>query len=271
MIAKARRELTLLEEYTSVVDEKVGGDWKERIEGIIDDLEEDTTTSESDDEDTKPVQERRDQQSTLRAELKSLRETVAWYDRTWAIGEWMRTCVTYWVSAAVLATVAVGILPIIHSQGNWNLTIAHWAALGISGALLSILLNLHNLDLPELGETEGKQLLQGTVRSIAIGGVAAILLYAALWGEALDGKVFPDLPTGGDHVQWQPTESLEYSTDITVPLAETATEDDAFSLRSVGLSIFWAVFAGLSPVVFQRLAQVAQSSLGELAGGGSEE
>jgi hypothetical protein len=183
----------------------------------------------------------------------------------------MRTCVTYWVSATVLATLVVGILPIIHSQGDWNLTIAHWGVLGISGALLSILLNLHNLDLPELGETEGKQLLQGTVRSIAIGAVAAILLYAAIWGEALDGKVFPDLPTGRDYLQGQQTELREYTPNATGTPSAIDARDDAFWLRSIGLSIFWAVFAGLSPVIFQRLAQVAQSSLGELTGGSDEE
>ncbi len=258
LIAKARRELELLEEYTSVVDEEEGEDWRERITGIIDDLEETIDGSEEDEENKKRKVEELDR--TLRAELKSLRETVAWYDRTWAIGEWMRTCVTYWVSATVIVTMLIGILPIVHKQGNFNLCIMHWLVLGIAGALLAILLRLHRLDLPELGETEGKQLLQGTVRSIAIGAVTAILLYAAIWGEAIDGKIFPDFPTNRTSFQVQQVQAPVEAEENVGTVTENQVE--GIPLKNIGLSIFWAIFAGLSPGVFRRMYQVAESSLG---------
>ncbi|MCH8217783.1 MAG: hypothetical protein IH892_13545 [Planctomycetes bacterium] len=200
----------------------------------------------------------------LRAELKSLRETVAWYDKTWAIGEWTRACVMYWVTATLLVTLLAGILPIVHSEGNWNLTILHWGVLGITGALLATLLQLHNLDLPELGETEGKILFQGTVRSVAIGAVSAVLLYAALWGEALDGKIFPDIPT-------------RPATDVYAQLPDKGESSGGTlnaqweALKNVGLSVFWGVFAGLSPAVLQRMTRLAETSLGEPKSGGDEE
>ena len=43
------------------------------------------------------------------------------------------------------------------------------------------------------------------------------------------------------------------------------------SPENVGLSIFWAVFAGLSPVVLRRMSQAAEGSLGEEKSGSTEE
>ena len=161
-------------------------------------------------------------------------------------------------------TVLTGILPIVHSEGNWNLTILHWGVLGITGALLATLLQLHNLDLPERGETEGKILFQGTVRSVAIGAVSAVLLYAALWGEALGGKIFPDIPT-------------RPATDVYAQLPDKGESSDGTlnaqweALKNVGLSVFWGVFAGLSPAVLHRMTRLAETSLGEPKSGGDEE
>jgi hypothetical protein len=259
LIAKARGELEYLEEYTSVDD-------ADRVNGVIDEIEKST---ENGGDNEKEKENRVELERRLRAALKSLRDTTAWYDKTWAIGEWMYACVTYWACVTVIATMLVGILPIIHSQGNWNLCIVHWGVLGITGALLSILLRIHSLDVPELGETDGKLLLQGTVRSIAIGAVTAILLYAAIWGEALNGKVFPDLPTGQ-------AESQMGEIQVPVDAGESTTSQmevgvAAGSLGNVGLAIFWAIFAGLSPVILRRMSQVAESSLGELKSGNGVE
>lgn len=265
LVAKARSELAYLA-YTAEYDEDIEEDAK-RVKNLIDKLEE--TIKNRADQEEKGKEERVEIGRQLRAELKELRDTTAWYDRTWAIGEWLHVCVTCWVCATVLVTMLVGILPIIHSQGNWNICILHWAVLGATGALLSTLLKLHVLNLPELGETEGKQLLQWTVRHIAIGAIVAFLLYAAIWGGALDGKIFPDLPTGQVHYEVSQTDLLGSTQDFA---ADQATQKvDWNSLKNVGLSLFWAVFAGLSPVVFQRLCRVAESSLGELRSEGGGE
>ncbi len=127
----------------------------------------------------------------LRAELKSLRGTVAEYDRAYALGESLRICVTLFLFMTVMVTLLIGILPLVHIQGNGNITILHWAALGTAGALLSALIALYSLDLPELGETQGNPLLAGIFTKVAAGVVAAVLLYSALWGGDSRGKGFP--------------------------------------------------------------------------------
>ena len=263
LIAKARRELTLLNEYTSIVDQAQGEEWTRRVNQIVQELEKkigDPSTEKK----TNDEEQINQLAVNLRAELKNLRETVAWYDKTYAIGEWTRACVMYWITATLLVTLLAGILPIVHSKGNWNLTILHWGVLGITGALLASLLQLHNLDLPELGETEGRILFDGTVRSVAIGAISAVVLYAALWGEALDGKIFPDIPT-------------RPATDVYTQLPDKGESSGGTlnaqweALKNIGLSVFWAVFAGLSPAVLRRMTRLAETSLGEPKSGGDEE
>ena len=114
---------------------------------------------------------------------------------------------------------------------------------------MALVLQLQQLDLPELGETQGKQLLQGLGRSVAIGAFAAALLYFALLGEVVDGKAFPNLPTrpeAGDQIDFE-------------------------LFQNVGLSAFWAMLAGLSPVVLRRLTRIADTTLGESKGDGEGE
>ena len=249
LISKVRRELELLQEYASVGEYDLDEESSKRVNETIDGLR--TTLMEHERDDTNNDNgERREQLThTLRAELKILRERVAWYDYTWAYGELLRQCVTWWALAALSSTFVIGILPLVHSQGSLNIGILHWTSLGAFGALLALLLRLQQLDLPELGETRGKQLLQGMGRSVAIGAAAAALLYFALWGGALDGKAFPNLPT-------QP---------------ETGDQIDVELFGNVGLSAFWAILAGLSPVVLKKLTQIADTTLGESRGDPEEE
>ncbi|MFH1615095.1 MAG: hypothetical protein ABIG61_08445 [Planctomycetota bacterium] len=260
LIAKTRSELEFLT-YTAEYDDDVVKDGK-RVENLIDKLEK-PIEREDIEKGEKGKGERVEIEKKLRAELKELRDSTAWYEKTWAIGEWLLVCLTCWVCATVLVTMLIGIMPIIHSQGNWNICIVHWAVLGATGALFSTLLRLHKQNLWDLGETEGKQLLQWTVRHITIGAITAVLLYAAIWGGALDGKIFPDLPTGQVNYEASQTElpvgAQAFAAD------QTAKKADWDSLKNVGLSLFWAVFAGLSPVVIQKLCQTAESSLGELS------
>ena len=244
LISKVRRELELLQEYASVGEYDLDEESSKRVNETIDGLR--TTLMEHERDDTNNDNgERREQlMHTLRAELKILRERVAWYDYTWAYGELLRQCVTWWALAALSSTFVIGILPLVHSQGSLNIGILHWTSLGAFGALLALLLRLQQLDLPELGETRGKQLLQGMGRSVAIGAAAAALLYFALWGGALDGKAFPNLPTH----------------------PETGGQIDVELFGNVGLSAFWAILAGLSPVVLKKMTQIADTTLGESRG-----
>ncbi|UCC31282.1 MAG: hypothetical protein JSU86_03205 [Phycisphaerales bacterium] len=264
LIGKTRSELEYLDEYAYGAGQDSQEGTTARVTGIMAKLEEPSPKDATQEQDNKKRLELRER---LRADLKSLRDTVAWYDKTWAIGEWMRTCVTYWVCATLLVTLLVGILPVVHGQGNWNLGFLHWIGLGIAGALLSILLRVHTIHLPELGETDGKLLLLKTVRSIAIGAIAAVLLYAAIWGEALDGRIFPNLPTGKIWSQ----AGLEIGKIRPAAGNAANPQVDWDLLKNIGLSVFWGVFAGLSPEVLRRLTRLAESSLGESENGGRDE
>ena len=233
LIAKSRRELMILEEYESPGDEDLIIKLKDRENKIIDDLERlINEKTDSDAETYKLVQLK----EALRAELKTLRETVAWYDRTYAMGEVIRTSITKWVTLTLIVTLLIGILPIVHSQGNSNFIILHWAFLGITGSLLSTIREQHEVSLPELGETDGKQLILATVRNIAIGVVVSVILYAAILGQVLKGPIFPELPT--------------------------SIEENSLINKDIGLSIFLGLFAGMSSRVLNRLTKVADDSLG---------
>ena len=248
LIGKVRRELELLEEYASVGDHNFDKENSTRVTETINGLSK-ALKRDPDDKNNDDSNDRKQLTHTLRADLKALRERVTWYDYTWAYGEWLRQCVTWWALAALFSTFVIGILPLVHSQGNLNIGILHWTSLGSFGALLALVLQLQQLDLPELGETRGKQLLQGLGRSVAIGAAASALLYFALWGGTLGGKAFPNLPTR----------------------FQTGDQIDFELFQNVGLSAFWAILAGLSPVVLKRLTQIADTTLGESRGNPGEE
>lgn len=203
LVSKASYELELLGEY--VTNDFEFEQWEERINN------------------------NKEKSDALRAELKTLREKVAWLDRTWAEGEVIINSVSYWAWISVFAIILFGLLPLIHSEGSKLLGILHWAAFGWVGALLSVLVSIRETDVTEVGEQEGKQVIIRTVVNTAIGSIAAILLYAALSGEIIAGKIFPQQ----------------------IP-------DD--SLTNTGLSIFWGIIAGFSSKIFSGLVGIAESS-----------
>lgn len=219
LVSKTRYELNLLQEYTDVDDEALFDDWSDRIEDIFRDIQKEDKKGEV--------------YKELRAELKTLREQVAQYDKTWAEGEMIFNRVLYWDASTAIIFTVVGILPIIHPFGDNLLFIGHWGALGIAGALLSVLVKMRDPNIPELGETKGKQVLQQTILGIVIGGLASVLLYAALSGEILAGKIFPQIPIN--------------------PNAKNFWID-------IGGSIFWGLTAGFSLKVFAGLVGVAESA-----------
>lgn len=222
LVSKTRYELNLLQEYTDVDEEDFFEGWKKRIEDIFRDIDKEG------EEDKK-----KNAYSKLRAELKSLREQVAQYDKTWAEGEMIFKRVMYWASLTAIIFTIAGILPIIHPSGNNLLNVGHWGALGIAGALLSVLVNIRDPNIPELGETKGKQVLQETILAIVIGGIASILLYGALSGDILAGKIFPKIPI--------------------------ISSSDNFWLDT-GASMFWGLIAGFSLRIFAGLVGIAENA-----------
>jgi len=223
LVSKIRYELNLLQEYTDVDDEPLFEDWSDRIEDLFREIE---------NEEREKNEKKEKVFKKLRAELKTLREQVAQYEKTWAEGEMIFKRVLYWAASTAIIFTLVGILPIIHPNGNGLLSISHWGALGIAGALLQVLVAIRDPNMPELGETKGKQVLQQTILGIVIGGLASVLLYAALSGEILAGKIFPQIPI--------------------------SLKTESFWINTGG-SIFWGLTAGFSLRIFAGLIGIAES------------
>lgn len=224
--AKARYNLAILEEYNESEDSRNYEDTKNRIEKLIEDIE---GGSKTEVDQTKA--------NRLRAEIKSILETVGFYDLAWAEGEAIFKGVLYWVALSAISLILIGILPLTHSQGSNFLNILHWGVLGVSGALLSVL-TVHEQNFLELGETRGKEILQRTIVGVVLGFISAILLYSALQGQIVSGKMFPDL-------------------------AEVPTEIGSVKYWwYIGGSIFWSILAGFSLRIFSGLANFAESSFG---------
>lgn len=220
LITKAKYELTLLKEYGDD-DPDLVEDWNNRINDLI----------------KKDEQIKETNIKKLRYELKSLRETVSYYDKTYAEGEVIFKRVLYWAAITAIVAIFIGLLPILHVQGNKIIGIENWLSFGIAGALLSVLAGIHDPSIPELGETKGKQVLQRVILGIAIGGSASILLYAALIGGILSGKIFP-----------------------TVPIMSI---NDSNYWINTGASIFWSLFAGFGLRVFASLVGIAEGAFGK--------
>ncbi len=229
LFAKAKEELRLIGEYTpdTPTYDDLHDEWKDRIE----DAKKEDTKSNS--------QTAESENKTLKAELKALREVVAWYDKTWAQGETIIKGIAYWCAVSILAMLAIGILPIFHPLGTGFVGILHWGALGWCGALLSTIISIGKSDVNEVGEQEGKQVLLKIVGKVVIGVMTSILLYVSLIGEILGGKIFPTLPL------------------------------DVYIIRSsdywlnTGMSIFWGIFAGFSLKILSGLVGLAEGAFGK--------
>ena len=116
------------------------------------------------------------------------------------------------------------VLPFLYSEKP--LSILNWVALGAAGALMSVLQNLRNSDVTEVGNTEGRKEIWRTVSGGALGLMAGALAYAAV-AAGIFGK------------------SLAPVLDSNLPL-------------NIGLAIIWAIAAGLlvDRVVDKILTQV---------------
>ena len=226
LTTKAYEELSLLWEATpdSPQYENFYEFWRGRIEKAKDKIEGEKDERVKDKDSEK-----------LRSELKALRKKVAWFDKQWVDGELYIREISFWSAVTSLVMLLVGILPIIHPDGG-VLNYLHWGALGWCGALLSTLVGMSQLDVNEVGEQQGKQVFMNTVGKTSIGPIASILLFAALNGEILAGKLFPEFPI---------------------------KEGD---ILNIGKSIFWGVFGGFSLKILATLASVAESPFAKKEG-----
>ena len=175
-----------------------------------------------------------DRINKLRSTLKTLREAHQWEMFTAGRGEAILESMTHWGIYATPSLVLLGMMPLLfppdYFQGQ-PLPVYNWIFLGITGAVLYSINRMRSLDSTKVGEDEGSLTLRRMLLGVMVGMISAVLLYAALRGEILDGKIFPD---------------------ITSP--DKPAIDDA-------LSLFWGIFSGFSVKLVDILMDTAERTI----------
>lgn len=229
LIASTRLSLAELEEYAEDsayrYDRYRYYDMKQRIEDMIETIEnirKDNYDSKSDHE-----VERDNASERLRAELRtSVLEHVADYRQNWSEGSALVRALTVLGVISIPILLAMGLLTLLHPNGDSYLHILNWGLLGICGAVTAVLLSMRKSDLVEVGNTEGRKELRNAILGSSLGLIAGVLAYAMISGGLLvPGGVVPKLKS---------TEPYD-----------------------VGLSIIWAVASGFSfEKIFDRMRSV---------------
>ena len=192
LIANTRLSLTELEEYAedSAIryDREKFYDMKKQIDEAI------KKTEEIDDSNNTREVDRDEVSEQLRAELRTLLEHVADYTYNWTMGYELVRALTIIGVASIPILLAMGLLPILHPDGENYLGIHNWGLLGICGAITAVLLNLRKSNIVEVGNTEGKKELRNAILGAALGLVAGVLAYAMISGGLLmSGGLVPEL------------------------------------------------------------------------------
>ena len=222
--AKCYTELRNLEKYSNELD-----DYKKiekRVEKLID---------EAKNPNLKDEQYSSQIDCKIRAEIKEMRSEYAFLDKTWAIGEVITVCHLSTSIGLIVGTFLIGILPIvIPTNCNKYLELINWIFLGSAGGIFTTLLKRHKEDYPDIGETEGKKIWKTTFSSMVVGGITATLFYSALKSGLISGKAFPMIKNGcGETIDW----------------------------KNTGLTIFWALFSGISTRIYYRLIGIAEEKV----------
>ena len=223
--AKCYAELRVLRKYSDELD-----DYKDTDKRIVKLLNDDSVLKGNRQKSTdKSVPGEYD--CEIRAELKEIKEQVAFLDKDWAIGEIIMEQHLWMLIGVIIGFFLMGILPIVlGSEGSLNFI--NWAFLGMAGGLFSALLARHQEGYTEIGETAGKKVWKVTLSNSIIGGMTAVLLYFALELKLIDGRLFPDVNSSCD--DW----------------------------RHTGKAIFWGLFSGISIKIYSRLAGIAEGKIG---------
>lgn len=173
-------------------------------------------------------EKRDDDAENLRAQLRMLLEHVASYEINWADGSVHIRALTTFTVVAIPILLAMGLLPLFHSNGDLYLGIFNWGMLGISGSLTAVLLNIRKSDIVEVGNTQGKKELRNAILGAVLGLVAGIVSYSMISGGIFEGAFFPNI-----------------------------TIEKKMAIRDIGLSIFWAIASGYSfEWIFDRIRTV---------------
>ena len=173
----------------------------------------------------------------LKAVIQYLHQHLADYSSLWAEGSVIVNNITLCGALSILVLLVMGLLPLVHPGGDGTLRWFSWGFLGILGAVAGVLVQLLESNVVEVGNTEGRREVLRAIQGAAIGLIAAILLYGAISGEIISGRIFPKLhlfdARNGEKLPWPDT----------------------------GLSIFWPILAGVFfRHLFNWFEQLFQSS-----------
>ena len=174
----------------------------------------------------------------IRAKLKEIRELIAFFEENWAKGEVIVTNFL-WISVALLLSgIFLGIImPLMHPMGGKELGIVHWAILGTTGGILSVIIALYKEDrYADIGETAGKKIIKQTILSSIIGGITAVILFSFLKSNLIQGKIFPEI-------------------NANTTTCNHITQQDGINWLITGPSIVWALLSGITIKIFNALSR----------------
>ena len=202
LIARAQSYLEELEDYAE--DKAYGGYdrkqydiWEERINDAIEvcEKEEDTKQPTTDDSSQKgiPSQEY-EPVYKLQVRLQTLLEHIASYNHNWSEGSAVINGIKLCGMLIIFILIPMGLVPILHCQGEQSLKFFNWGLFGIVGAISAVLLELRKSDYVEVGNTQGKKELWRTFVGSSLGflsGIIAYWMFAA--GLFIEGAAVPKL------------------------------------------------------------------------------
>jgi hypothetical protein len=182
LVTMAHTIITELREYAEGTayryDTDLYYDWKSRLDSATSDY-------------TRSANEDATAESELRAVISGATEHVADYEMKWAEGSVMVRSLLTIAAVGSISALYYGILPLICSCGDFN--IVNWIALGAVGELMSVLQNLRNSVVTEVGNTEGRAEIWRTVSGGTLGLIAGALAYGLIAADILTSSLVPHL------------------------------------------------------------------------------
>ncbi len=223
LIATTNSVMDDLDEYATdskyQYDRENYAKWRQRVDDAVKKID-DSTGNDAD-----------DKSEQLRAVLKTLHEHLADYKLKWAQGSALVRDLLFVNAAAIPIFLTIGLVPVLHQANPGPLGVINWAMLGVTGALVGWLRSLHESDVVEVGNTQGKREIWRAVSGTALGFVAGALTYGIIAGGLIDGAAVP------------------------------GTGPNPLTLTDVGLTIVWGVAAGFSfERVFERVGTATAGS-----------
>lgn len=174
----------------------------------------------------------------LKTHIKELRDELQWEKFYAGQGEAIVKSVTHWSLIAITSLLMLGITPLLHvPMLQSELNIVHWWFLGMAGAVIYTASTIRARDTSELGFEEGSSELRKMLLGIVIGGISAILLYAAIRSGVFGGKILPRFNFDEAHIHTKEV------------------------IGNNLLSIFWAVTAGYSVKFLDRLLGFSEKTV----------